>query len=159
LYRGSLAGALRFPCAFDSTIPKMLGLPSVSVPNFAEGVVIRPIIDVRVATPGAEKSKRLMLKVKHPMFREFVTRPTKDMPLDAIAIGLINANRVQAVLSKHTADEQRDTERMAKFVAADALKDALGAFGGDASKFDHDQLLRGLSQLSLSLVHDAVGHS
>lgn len=159
LYRGPLAGAVHYPCAFDSTIPKALGLPPVSVPNFAEGVVIRPVVDIRVAATDNKKSKRLMLKVKHPMFREFVTRPTKDMPLDEIAIGLINANRVQAVLSKHTAEEQRDTERMAKFVAADALKDALGAFGGDAGKFDQDELLRGLSQLSLSLVHDAVGHS
>lgn len=42
LYSGTLAECLDYPIEFETTIPKIHGLPSLGSENVAEGVVIRP---------------------------------------------------------------------------------------------------------------------
>ena len=106
IFRGPLAAALQVPCEFPSGIAARFGLPAPTTgANYAEGVVVRPAgADVWAEVPAPAKSKpqqektagnddgsddddagaaghvqrrRLMLKRKHPMFREFVVAASR----------------------------------------------------------------------------------
>lgn len=65
LFRGTLDECLAFNPIFISTIGERLGYPRIEN-NFAEGVVIKPIEDLRFAN-----GERIIIKNKNPKFNEF----------------------------------------------------------------------------------------
>lgn len=64
LFRGSLAECLKFSNSFESTIPKILGLPEIKE-NICEGVVIKAVDPIFI-----ESNKRLILKNKNDNWKE-----------------------------------------------------------------------------------------
>lgn len=119
LATGSFAEVAARPADFQSTIPAILGLPQLATPNFAEGLVIRPVRDVRLAG-----GKRVIFKHKHPMFKEFQSAGAADLPRAELFFSLITKQRVASVASKHTADVRDNDAALADLVRRDAESDA-----------------------------------
>lgn len=71
LFRGTLDEALGYNPVFISTIGQRLGLPVIEG-NFAEGVVIRPVEELRFAN-----GERVIIKNKNPKFNEFEKKEKK----------------------------------------------------------------------------------
>jgi Rnl2 family RNA ligase len=68
LFIGRYEDAVAYPLGFDSHVPAALGLPALSAPNKAEGVVIKPVAPVIV--PGRAVPLRPVIKRKIPEFAE-----------------------------------------------------------------------------------------
>ncbi len=68
LFRGSLDECLKYPNKFPTTIPRRLGFPEIEG-NECEGVVIRPVDDVRLPN-----GQRVLMKNKNEKFAERTTR-------------------------------------------------------------------------------------
>lgn len=85
----NLKDALKFPIAFNSTIPKKFGLPELET-NIAEGIVIK-------STTG-----NYTIKVKNPEFAEVDFKKLNVMTTDIfnIAEAYITKNRYDNVISK-----------------------------------------------------------
>jgi Rnl2 family RNA ligase len=110
LFRGAYAGAIAYPLGFETTIPAMLGLPSLGPTNKAEGVVIKP---ARGVTLRDGRVIRPVMKRKIPEFAEdarfheaekWVVRPaptgvTREI-LEREASALVTEARLDAAISK-----------------------------------------------------------
>lgn len=72
LFRGTLDECLTYSPVFISTIGERLGYPRLEN-NFAEGVVIKPIEDIRFAN-----GDRIIIKNKNPKFNEFEKSGKKE---------------------------------------------------------------------------------
>lgn len=72
LFRGTLDECLAYDPIFISTIGERLGYPRLEN-NFAEGVVIKPIEDIRFAN-----GERIIIKNKNPKFNEFEKSDKKE---------------------------------------------------------------------------------
>ena len=120
LCRGTLADVIMFSEEFQSTIPGLLGLPQIGN-NFAEGLVLRPAAS-EITTPESDGRRRVMIKRKHPDFKEFAKVAA---PRDAASMltSMICANRLAAVSSKMTQDELRDSGVVASLLVRDAVAD------------------------------------
>lgn len=104
LFIGSLEDALNYPNKYQTTIPKLLGLPEIDN-NICEGNVIKPVFDKRYLS-----GERVILKNKNDKFSEKRTDTPKinvekvfsenvKKIIDDIS-SLINENRLHSVLSK-----------------------------------------------------------
>lgn len=136
LSTGSLNAALAFPLGFDSTIPARLGLPALGEPNAAEGVVIKPVRELRVV--GAKGPVRPLLKRKIPAFAEdrryAEARPWPHRPaateseLEALlwtAYNLVTLNRLDAAISKlgrGRRGDGRHVQRVFRLLVDDVLE-------------------------------------
>ncbi|XP_002164527.3 RNA-editing ligase 2, mitochondrial [Hydra vulgaris] len=68
---GTMSQALNFKLGFDSTIPKLLGLPPLPAgSNKAEGVVVKPIKTLKCPTRRGGEVERVIIKIKLPEFEE-----------------------------------------------------------------------------------------
>ncbi|MEO1270826.1 MAG: RNA ligase family protein [Myxococcota bacterium] len=65
---GALGELLEYPRRFTTTWPDRLGLPPLEDPNLAEGIVLKPVPFVEVATPKG--ARRPLLKLKIAEFAE-----------------------------------------------------------------------------------------
>ena len=72
LFRGTLDECLAYNPIFISTIGERLGYPRLEN-NYAEGVVIKPIEDIRFAN-----GERIIIKNKNPKFNEFEKSEKKE---------------------------------------------------------------------------------
>lgn len=72
LFRGTLDECLAYDPIFISTIGERLGYPRLEN-NYAEGVVIKPIEDIRFAN-----GERIIIKNKNPKFNEFEKSEKKE---------------------------------------------------------------------------------
>lgn len=72
LFRGTLDECLAYDPIFISTIGERLGYPRLEN-NYAEGVVIKPIEDIRFAN-----GERIVIKNKNPKFNEFEKSDKKE---------------------------------------------------------------------------------
>ena len=72
LFRGTLDECLAYNPIFISTIGERLGYPRLEN-NYAEGVVIKPIKDIRFAN-----GERIIIKNKNPKFNEFEKSEKKE---------------------------------------------------------------------------------
>ncbi len=68
LFVGKMQEALNYPIRFTSTIPALLHLPPLDVPNIAEGVVLKPVEPLLINTPKGRI--RPILKKKIAEFAE-----------------------------------------------------------------------------------------
>jgi Rnl2 family RNA ligase len=87
LFRGTLDECLAYNPIFISTIGERLGYPRLEN-NYAEGVVIKPITDLRFAN-----GERIIIKNKNPKFNEFEKSDKKEKPqveLSDTCINLMN---------------------------------------------------------------------
>lgn len=96
LFVGSYEDALAYEPIFPSLVPSLLGLPTLPQPNWAEGVVIKPMEALLVN--GKKGLVRPIVKHKHPQFMEdarfhqakrwtpsFTSEPTTTLLDEAIA--------------------------------------------------------------------------
>jgi Rnl2 family RNA ligase len=119
LLLGNMAAALAHEEEFQSTIPARLGLPKLAAPNFAEGLVIRPLRDVTLPD-----GRRLIFKNKHPMFREFQSQGASTLAAHELIFALVNEARVAAVASKHLQTEVASDAQLRALVIDDVMEDA-----------------------------------
>lgn len=110
LFTGSYEDAMAWPLGGDSTLPARLGLPPLGRPNPAEGVVVKPVKSLVVATRSGPM--RPAVKRKIPQFAEDRrfheaakwAAPSKGMePLARLEwemLALCTDNRLQATISK-----------------------------------------------------------
>jgi Rnl2 family RNA ligase len=144
LFVGSYEDAMSWPLGADSTVPARLGLPPLGRPNPAEGVVVKPMKSLVVATRGGPM--RPVLKRKIPQFAEdrrfheaskWAPPPRGAEPLARLEwemLALVTDNRLQAAISKvgnlARVDEPRAREVLALFI--DEVWTALAAGQGAA---------------------------
>lgn len=118
----SYTKALDYPLGFDSTIPRLLGLPALPGPNTAEGVVAKPAEEIELAGPRGPL--RPLLKRKIAAFAEdrrySAAQPWPAAPaapaasygaLDELrwaAFSMVTPNRLQNAISKIGPGRPRD---------------------------------------------------
>lgn len=135
----SFAEALEFPLDFQTTVPALLGLPLIA-DNWAEGIVVKPVVETTV--PLKKGTTRALLKLKPARFAEAVTEHARaqasggagEADVRTEMLSFVNANRLNAVVSKHgkpqkgaKGDAMRATIRGE--LVEDALTDALANEG------------------------------
>ena len=128
-FEGTLAQCLDFPHIFDSQVPFALcgqrKLPPGT--NVAEGLVLKPregslTLPSTGSCKGQEVALRPLLKRKHPSFAEVSADFTiPNVTPRMILAGMINVNRLNAVLSKDGRLEQAQ-------VVANLLEDVWNDF-------------------------------
>lgn len=147
LARGTYEDALAFPLGFETTVPALLGLPSLGATNRAEGVVLKPASAIVV--PRRAGSIRPVIKRKIPEFSEderfhgaqrwsAPPAPAAGVPaldlLRAEASLLVNENRLAAAVSKVGAVRAGDSARLAEVLSLvqEDLHEELGRRCGPA---------------------------
>jgi Rnl2 family RNA ligase len=130
LFRGGYEDAIAFPLGFETTIPALLGLPSLGPSNKAEGVVLKPARGVVV--PRRPGGIRPVVKRKIAEFAEderfhgakkWQARPKAAAPAPALeglqreVSALVNENRLHAAVSKVGQVRPDDTARLAEVLA------------------------------------------
>lgn len=86
LFTGKVSEALNYPIGFDSTIPKVLGLPDLPKgSNITEGIVARPLRNI-MAKDSFGELVRVIVKIKGPEFLETNTNSKKDNKKKGTAI-------------------------------------------------------------------------
>lgn len=127
LFRGSYEDAFAFPIGFETTIPALLGLPSLGPTNKAEGVVLKPARAITV--PRRSSRIRPVIKRKIPEMAEderyhgaekWRARPAAPGPaplwLLQEASALVNENRLASAISK-TGPHKGDPAKIAEVLA------------------------------------------
>ncbi len=147
LCQGSLNTCLKFDIAFDSTIPSLLGFPSLAA-NLVEGVVLKPLHNV--VSPSDAMYFRPTLKLKNEAFAEelkfhqaqkwsFTTdQKTNGETLNFLLLDLRNyvtKNRLNNVLSKIGRLDFEHKKRL-KEIKISYLEDVWQDFN-----LDHEQVL------------------
>jgi Rnl2 family RNA ligase len=127
LFEGNLEACLNYPNAFNSTIPKQLGLPEIEN-NICEGVVIRPKQSAFLAS-----GNRAILKNKNDKwsenkrftktFKEKEPLPEKIIKLQEAAATYITENRLNNVLSKMGEVTKKDFGKILSALNKDVLED------------------------------------
>jgi len=119
---GTLREALDYPLGFDSTIPKLLGLPPLPQRNPAEGVIVKPY-EAFTMGAGAQRT-RPILKRKIATFAEddrfhraeaWSDAPTDTRPLgrlEWLVQALVTDNRLNNAASKVGTITADDLEAM-----------------------------------------------
>jgi Rnl2 family RNA ligase len=114
---GSFTEVLDCSVDFPTTLPAMMGLPQLA-DNVAEGVVIKPLIEVSLSSSGGGgkggRQRRAIVKRKAERFLEKVAtynaglsqsykggvKDSQDTTVFNCLLSLLNANRLAAVRSK-----------------------------------------------------------
>jgi len=127
LYRGTFEECLKYPNLFQTKIPEMYGLEYIEN-NIAEGVVIKPIKDLRFAD-----GERVILKNKNDKFKEkgkikkskikTNLSPEQEKWIDEIS-RYFEVNRINSLLSKGIAKlEWKQFGKLSGLFFKDALED------------------------------------
>jgi Rnl2 family RNA ligase len=141
--------AIAFNLDFQTTIPRLLGLPAIeNNTNVAEGVVIKCIVETEV--PLKKGTTRAILKLKHPRFVERVhdfaeqksAGASGEASVSSFLRAHLNANRVNAAISKlgkPKAGSAGNTLRQAlqTEILEDLLRDALADEDGFGTRQFH----------------------
>jgi Rnl2 family RNA ligase len=163
LFRGLLKDALKYPNAFQSTIPRGLGLPDIE-DNICEGVVIRPVVPMYL-----RNGSRVLIKSKNERFAEkksvkqrnkIFTEPVpysdalKELLLEVEAY--VTENRLNNVVS-HIGEISlpKDFGKLMGLFSKDALEDFMKDFGNRFSALDkceQKSLTRELNKMTSTLV-------
>lgn len=114
LFIGSYEECMEYNIKFDSKIPKKLKMPPLQEPNYAEGVVIKPMKEITISKKG--KVERAIIKRKIQEFsekkyeqavkwssNEQSSNPTSVNNYDICkyeALSCVTSNRLNNVLSK-----------------------------------------------------------
>ena len=140
LFRGSLEDCLQYPNAFDSTIPKELGLPELEN-NTCEGVVIRPVKSIFLGG-----GSRVILKNKNEQWEEnrrFQKKITKEQEipekvrlLQEAIISYITENRLSNVISKIGEITNKDFGKVIGMFNKDVIEDFTKDYGERLSELE-----------------------
>jgi len=134
LLRGTFRECFNYDVEFISTLPGLLGLPSIDN-NIAEGIVLKPVTSV-----FSEDGERIIIKKKHPNFEEVAFAPkakpapraktNNAIPDEAQALiddmdRYITDNRLRNVLSKEVEVEDSKSAKanITKKLKDDVLKE------------------------------------
>ncbi|MCP2732249.1 RNA ligase family protein [Limnofasciculus baicalensis] len=142
LFMGRYQDALTYNIDFDSTIPALLGLPTLPFPNPAEGIVIKPVKSIYVETPKGKI--RPILKIKIPKFAEdsrfhqatkWISRnsttptSTQDLTIEEELtqemLSLITETRLNNVISKFgrvSGSDRESKEQLVELFVGDVLE-------------------------------------
>ncbi|CAG8465772.1 3562_t:CDS:2 [Racocetra fulgida] len=131
LIKDSYENVIKFDPNFTTTIPKLFGYPTPLPPpfndNMAEGIVIKPVKNIRTS-----KRRRVILKIKAPNFDERKKNPdklskkVKVTSVDKVMMDLsefININRLNSVISKQNVKVKNDEMKMVELLYEDAMED------------------------------------
>jgi Rnl2 family RNA ligase len=176
LSRGTYEDCLAFPLGFETTLPPLLGLPSLGATHKAERVVLKPTS--RIVVPRRPGSIRPVIKRKIPEFSEderfhgaekwspprapAAGVPALDM-LKAEASALVNENRLAAAISKVGPVRADDAARLAEVCSLvredlqDELRRRCGPALGALSGFEALQLSRFVEGEARALVELYLG--
>ena len=132
LFRGTLEECLEFKKEFNSTLPKILGLPELEN-NICEGVVIAPCVP-----KFFYNGSRVIIKNRNDKFSEKGPRLPKVVEplseeqqgyLDTL-LSLLNENRLRNVLSKINGVTDKDFGKIMGLLTKDIMEDFLKDCGG-----------------------------
>lgn len=121
LHRGSFESCRSQPREFLTTIPALHGLSDIA-DNFAEGFVLRPVLEER------KRDTRLIWKMRHSKFLEQWKQKNsrESCPHEEmydIAETYVNENRLNNVLSHMTEEERKDFPLVLKAFREDVLQE------------------------------------
>lgn len=152
LFIGKYEAALDYKIPFPSTLPDKFGLPALpGDPNHAEGVVIKPAVDLWIET--AKGPLRPVLKKKIEKFSEddryagakkwqASAAPTEEqLKIDAAfmqreVLPLITKARLQAVISKIGRPTKRNRSRILEAFKQDVFESVRDNFPGKETQVD-----------------------
>lgn len=140
LFMGKYQDALAYNIDFNSTIPALLGLPTLPFANPAEGIVIKPVKSIYVET--AKGKIRPILKIKIPKFAEDSrfhqstkwiaqnqTTPIQDLTIEEELthqmLSLITETRLHNVISKFgrvSGSDRESKEQLVDLFVSDVLE-------------------------------------
>lgn len=158
---GTYAAAMAYPVGFSSTIPRRLGLPPLSEPNLAEGIIIKPVKALEVS--GSHGLIRPVLKKKIPAFAEdkrysaaqrWPARPVEYSSLletlQWAAFSMVTENRLQSAISKIGPGRARDGRHMQRLfrLVVDDIVDQL--------KEEYSEALQSLSSSNRKLLTQGI---
>jgi len=131
LARGPLKDVIGFDPTFQTTIPDILGLPSIEN-NIAEGVVLKPVIPMNLPN-----GSRVIFKNKTEKFNE--TRKIKTSVLEDIPpevqevqdeiLQMITMNRLNNVISKIGEVTEKDMGKLIGLLSRDVLDEYQKIYG------------------------------
>lgn len=130
LFVGPYEEAMAFPTEFDSTVPARLGLPPLGAPNPAEGVVVKPVKSLVVATRSGPLRPAVKRKIarfsEDRRFHEATKWAAPPRGMEPLAqlewemLALVTEARLQATVSKigrvETPGDERAREVLEAFV-------------------------------------------
>jgi len=146
--RGTLQEVLAVDVeALETGIPARLGLPAPSKFRIAEGVVVRPVRELKVG------NDRAIVKKKAQAFWEATNQPVMALKAAAdagqmgdgsavgkaveLARGLVNENRLRAVISKESALLDTDkAPKLAGLFGVDTLEDLAKLYSEEVESLD-----------------------
>jgi Rnl2 family RNA ligase len=158
-----LKDALKYPNAFQSTIPRGLGLPDIE-DNICEGVVIRPVVPmylrngsrVLIKSKNERFAEKKSVKQRNKIFAEPVpySDALKELLLEVEAY--VTENRLNNVVS-HIGEISlpKDFGKLMGLFSKDALEDFMKDFGNRFSALDkceQKSLTRELNKMTSTLV-------
>jgi len=127
LHKGQLDDLLKLNPVFETTLPSLFGLPTISN-NFAEGYVLKPIENLFLPC-----GSRVILKHKNDAFKENgepVNTKAKSVYVPnafdlqkKIFISYINSNRLASVKSKLTEQECENKDFVIEKLIEDVIED------------------------------------
>ncbi len=140
LFEGTLEACLEYPNLFDSTIPNILGLPSIS-PNTCEGVVIKSKEQLLF-----RNGSRVILKNKNDQWSERIKvdrsakkeiqLPEQVVELQTAISSYVNENRLNNVLSKIGEVTIEDFGLVIGSFNKDVLEDFMKDYGAELAALD-----------------------
>ena len=143
LFVGKMQDALAYPVKFKTTIPPLLNLPPLEEPNYAEGVVIKPVEPLEVQT--SKGLVRPILKKKILEFSEDARyhqaekwqekserRNVDDYILDELEWDinmLVTKNRLNNTISKVGHLNKRTANEIGKLLTEDVQEELASKYG------------------------------
>jgi Rnl2 family RNA ligase len=145
LFEGAFHDCLKYPNKFQTTIPRMFGLPEIEN-NICEGVVIKPE-NYKVFANGG----RVILKNKNDKFSEKkgprVREPLPDLSEAATLVQkhineFITENRLRNVISHIGTVTQKDFGLLMKEMSIDVMKDYNKEYEGEMDSLESNETKR-----------------
>ena len=158
---GPYAEVAAYSLPFPSTLPRQWGFPSLAEPNWAEGVVLKPMRSISL--PTVKGPRRLIIKRKHPAFEEdkryhqaqpWGTGIIDPDEFERWVTSMITLPRLHATISK--LGRSTSQEVMNVTLAEDAWEDIEMRYGGYLSSLDSESaawLQALLEEAASELVH------
>lgn len=162
LFIGKLEQAFDYNIEFESTIPKILGLPKLPFTNKAEGIVIKPVTSIYIET---SKGKiRPILKKKISEFAEdsrfhqsqkWDYQKAKIIGSEALIsqqiLGLVTKNRLNNVISKFGKVSKSNNYQLQQLIQL-LIWDVLDSF----NETEYEAVFSSLSVDSQKLIMDSL---
>lgn len=122
LFRGSYEDAFAFPLGFETTLPALLGLPSLGPSNKAEGVVLKPaqnlVVPRRAGVLRPIVKRKIAEFAEDARFHQAEKWTRTEAPSGALDVlryevsQLVNENRLHAAISKVGPTRPEDKTRL-----------------------------------------------